>query len=166
MTTIYVVTQGEYSDYGIDEMFSTKALAERYINGDPGLRIEEYELDKELEKISRPYYGCAVHLFACEEGKDWPVWGRKTFRAGELVPSHFSSYCYKLATPMQRTEPSSFCYGPAVTGEEFKYLNHPEYGRIVTTSFVSQEHANKLAVEAYQAWLRAGRPTHRDWTPE
>jgi len=166
MTTVYVVTQGEYSDYGIDEIFSTKALAERYVNGDSQKRIEEYELDKELEKISRPFWSCTVHLFACKNKDDWPVWDRKTFQAGELVPSHSSPYSFKLATPTQRTEPAHFCYGPAVKGERQRFLNHPEYGRIVTTSYVSQEHANKLAVEAYQAWLRAGKPTHKDWLPD
>lgn len=51
MSTLYVVTSGEYSDYGIEAIFSTRELAQSYIDattsGDrwsqPG--IEEWELD-------------------------------------------------------------------------------------------------------------------------
>lgn len=55
--TIYIVTQGSYSDYHIEECFSTKELAKKYIEElrkeedcwfeEP--HIEEYELDTEFE---------------------------------------------------------------------------------------------------------------------
>lgn len=48
VTTIYIVTSGSYSDYGINAAFTDKALAERYLadhahNNDE--QIEEYEAD-------------------------------------------------------------------------------------------------------------------------
>lgn len=51
---VYVVTSGEYSDYGINAIFSTKEKAQEYIDrGDKlgmnysyGYQIEEYELDE------------------------------------------------------------------------------------------------------------------------
>ena len=49
MTTIYVVTSGEYSDYSIRALFSTKELAQDFIDIQPNPqyhRIEEYEIDK------------------------------------------------------------------------------------------------------------------------
>lgn len=48
---IFIVTSGEYSDYHIDAVFSTKEKAEEYIqqNGN-GCDFEEYELDQEVEK--------------------------------------------------------------------------------------------------------------------
>lgn len=48
---IYIVTSGEYSEYHIDAVFSTKEKAEEYIqqHGN-GFDIEEYELDQEVEK--------------------------------------------------------------------------------------------------------------------
>lgn len=57
MTTIYVVTQGEYSDYGIVGVFSSKEMAEEVAvleNNDSwqDARIEEYELnDPALSRI-------------------------------------------------------------------------------------------------------------------
>lgn len=47
---VYIVTSGDYDDYQIDEVFSTKEKAEEYIEcfGD-GCRIEEYNLDNPIE---------------------------------------------------------------------------------------------------------------------
>ena len=57
MTTVYVLTDGKYSDYGIIGIFSTREKAEEYVkeNNDgphPGWwtrystdRIEEWDLD-------------------------------------------------------------------------------------------------------------------------
>lgn len=51
---IYIVTSGEYSDYHIDAVFSTKGLAEDYIqqNG-TDYRIEEYNLDEEIDRNTK-----------------------------------------------------------------------------------------------------------------
>lgn len=60
MTKVYVVTEGQYSDFGIKAIFSTKENAERYIaafneakqyndlNG-----IDEWELDTDLTVADR-----------------------------------------------------------------------------------------------------------------
>ena len=46
MGDIFIVTSGEYSDYGISAVFSTRELAEEYVqrNGSD-YRVEEYPLD-------------------------------------------------------------------------------------------------------------------------
>lgn len=51
---IYIVTSGEYSDYHIDAVFSTKELAEDYIqqNGTDYV-IEEYNLDEEIDRNTK-----------------------------------------------------------------------------------------------------------------
>lgn len=48
---IYIVTSGEYSDYRIDAVFTTKEKAVDYVE-QHGTRydIEEYDLDEEVEK--------------------------------------------------------------------------------------------------------------------
>ena len=54
MKKVFVVTSGEYSDYGIDAVFSSKELAEKYIKFKSRVsviypeyaRIEEYTLDE------------------------------------------------------------------------------------------------------------------------
>lgn len=53
MKKVYIVTCGDYSDYTIENVFSTKELAEEYINRVStydDYRVEEYELDLELPK--------------------------------------------------------------------------------------------------------------------
>lgn len=45
MKTIYVLTEGEYSDYHIIGVYSTKELAEKEQFVHPKSRIEEYYLD-------------------------------------------------------------------------------------------------------------------------
>lgn len=44
---VFIVTEGEYSDYQIKAVFSTKEKAEKYIDthGNDTVNIEEYELD-------------------------------------------------------------------------------------------------------------------------
>lgn len=54
MTTVYLVSSGEYSSYGVGPVFSTEALAQEYIDkwakfGDNEYGIEERELDPEHE---------------------------------------------------------------------------------------------------------------------
>ena len=49
MATIYIITDGSYSDYHIVTVFSTRELAEKFIALYPDMNddnIEEYELDK------------------------------------------------------------------------------------------------------------------------
>ncbi len=57
MTTIYAVSSGEYSDYSVLALFSTRELAQDYVdtilagkNYDTP-RIEEYELDPEVPSL-------------------------------------------------------------------------------------------------------------------
>lgn len=49
MKKVFVVTSGEYSDYGIDSIFSTKELAEKFIESFNqtyrNMSIEEWTLD-------------------------------------------------------------------------------------------------------------------------
>ena len=53
---VYIVTSGDYDDYHIDEVFSTKEKAEEYIEyfGDK-YSIEEYSLDKPIEYKERTW---------------------------------------------------------------------------------------------------------------
>ena len=56
MKTIYIVTQGSYSDYHIVSVFSTRELAEKFIELQPPpgydeYEIEEYYLDQNVKQI-------------------------------------------------------------------------------------------------------------------
>lgn len=51
---IYVVTSGEYSDYRIDAVFTTKEKAEEYVqNNGSDYRIEVYNLDEPIVKENK-----------------------------------------------------------------------------------------------------------------
>ena len=53
---IYIVTSGCYSDYSINAVFSTRELAEEYIdagNGYEDADIEEYNLDEPIKRKTR-----------------------------------------------------------------------------------------------------------------
>lgn len=51
MDKVYIITYGDYSDYSICAVFSTRDKAEEYIqqHGDT-YRIEEYSVDEEIEQ--------------------------------------------------------------------------------------------------------------------
>lgn len=54
MAKIYIVTSGDYSDYRIDEVFSTKEKAEEYVQQHgTDYRIEDYDIDKEVKKETK-----------------------------------------------------------------------------------------------------------------
>lgn len=49
--TLFLVSSGEYSSYGICAVFDDRALAQAYIGGREGYDIEEYELNPHAERI-------------------------------------------------------------------------------------------------------------------
>jgi hypothetical protein len=61
MTKIYIITEGEYSDYRICAVYSKKEQAEEFAKVERGT-VEEYELDKPIEDF---YY---VEVFMHKNG--------------------------------------------------------------------------------------------------
>jgi hypothetical protein len=126
-TTIYVVTEGSYSDYGIKAMFSTKAGAEAYIEQIKAQRevdyadtnIEQWQLDQEVGWVAKTAYRCAIDVKTGEVTNEWE------FR--EIVAKN------------KRT-------GDAEVRPNGQFLT--------VLSYVSADHARKLAVEARQKHLR------------
>ena len=54
MAKIYIVTSGDYSDYRIDAVFSTKEKAEEYVQQHgTNYRVEYYDIDKEVKKETK-----------------------------------------------------------------------------------------------------------------
>ena len=62
MNTIYIVTSGEYSDYRIVGVFSTKEIAQLAIGAGHGDEIEEYEIDKYADYARRGIGAYRVHI--------------------------------------------------------------------------------------------------------
>ena len=56
---IYIVTHGEYSDYRIDRVFSTRQKAVEYLDTvDDNYTLEEYDLDEPTERKTQVYRIC------------------------------------------------------------------------------------------------------------
>ena len=56
---IYIVTTGEYSDYRIDRVFTTRQNAVEYLDTkDDNYTLEEYDLDEPIERKTQVYRIC------------------------------------------------------------------------------------------------------------
>ena len=134
-TTIYVVTAGEYSAYGICAMFSRREDAEHYIEINEGknkdvysrytYNIEEWDLDE--------HRGCeVVSVYTAQI-----IMG-----SGEIVRRAESKI---LSTELMARQTRVDVFDKSTDSRHHNATVH---------SGVSQEHADKLAVEARQKWLR------------
>jgi hypothetical protein len=136
---IYIVTSGEYSEYGIDAVFTTKEKAVDYVE-QHGTRydIEEYNLDEEVEKKTQLW--CIE--FCVENGK-----------LCEACPSSYD-----------RKNVVDTCY----IFDTFGYRRDEPYIRFYIDAD-SMDRAVKIAMERFAAvkaneyiWLRLTRPYGTD----
>lgn len=136
MKIIYLVTEGEYSDYGIEAVFSTEELAQAYIDtreshkapdgkkyyGYCEYKIEQYPIDERVKETEQKVFVSILD----EDGE---------YRANRGV------WSYESLTP------------PRYSMSEIEdHYGSPVYFR--GESVVSKEHAHKMSVEARQRWLR------------
>ena len=125
---IFAVSSGVYSDYHINAVFSTRELAQAYIaKRGDGL----WDPNIEEWKVDEEADFIARPLY----------WAAVYLKTGDLVPEH-------CRTSTQWASPSARAYDEP----RLVYTN-----RIVAGSFVSQEHALKLAAEKRQEILRSLR---------
>lgn len=125
-TTVWIVTEGCYSDYHIEGVFSSRELAEAYAQTIKGgeVNIAEWDVDAQSKTVWRRAH--VVHLSA---------------ETGEVVDTcTFDTH----VSPATRGWAESRAYGD----------DPPSRGVFMAESYISPEHALKLAVEARQAWLR------------
>lgn len=82
MTVVYAVSNGEYSDYRIEAIFTTEERAKEYISAMDGApydaifsserRIEEYELDEFSDFVSRGLSYFRVEFESVHQGDTKP----------------------------------------------------------------------------------------------
>jgi hypothetical protein len=128
MSTIYVVTSGSYSDYHTDALFSTKEKAQAWIDIASYGKGGDYQIEEwPLDE---------------QVGVVWRTLHTATIYLddGKIEDGHSNEV---LAQPEVRTNPASHFPGNQ---------RYREGCRV--QSYVSQEHARKLAVEFRQEWLR------------
>ena len=136
---IYIVTSGEYSDYGIDAVFTTKEKAVDYVEQHgTDYNIEEYSLDEEVEKKTQLW--CIE--FCVENGK----------------------LCEACPTSYDRNKVVDTCY----IFDSFGYRKYEPYIRFYIDAD-SMDRAVKIARERFAAvkaneyiWLRLTRPYETD----
>lgn len=124
MKTVYILTEGSYSDYRIVATFSTKKLAEEAKNHCPNSVIEEYELDAlEIPEHPPGHTAWSVNINA------------------KINAIDFVSQCDSL----NGFEPKEKYYeGGGVSGELNTFMVHC-WAR-------DKEHAEKIALDKFYQW--------------
>lgn len=129
MGKVFVVTQGDYSDYKIVGVFSSRLKAEEICpavkDESCGARIEEYELDVNVEAKGEELLQHVHRVYLVASDGSVPFNLEYRHPNAEMVPRNYS------------------------LSEK-----NPYYDLVVGESVESYEHAHKLAVEARQAFLR------------
>lgn len=128
----YLVTEGEYSDYSVVAVFLTRDEAERYVEDyKKTMRHPSCLNDIDEMPLGRPTDKVLVSVYHA----------RINFLTGEMMPLHgwVSPATHAWAKPGQRSDAIQV---------------KPRDVEITRTSYVSQEHAEKLCVESRQEWLR------------
>lgn len=98
---VYLVTDGDYSDYHIKAIFSTRELAEAYkAKRAPDGYIEEYELDTASSEVLRTCYACHIWI---EDGsiREWSFqeWALPTTRARNVAIGSVGASAYSYVSP-------------------------------------------------------------------
>jgi len=141
---VFIVTTGHYSDYSIRRCFSTQELANEYVEmceQDRGIgdrvRVEVFTLDG----------GTTEALF-----EEWSCW--IDYNTGEIEHTDHRKFIANKAE--QEQEGRGKWWDLTKRTRSGKKIN--EYPGAQADSYVSKDHATKLAIEARQAWLRDNTP--------
>lgn len=143
MTSVFVVTDGQYSDYHIVAIFATKEEAEAFTNGAVGSKSRSgYESDVDIvEWLLGPPKDDSD-----EYRPTWQVW--VDLETGDLSKEQFT-----LAGNCEHQR------HPERWSDSGLHIIPGHYRLAWGASTVSEEHALKVAAEARQAYLReAGSP--------
>jgi hypothetical protein len=124
MSKVYVLTEGEFSDYRIVAVFSTREGAEKVLAGYPYtcIEIDEWTLDAIAEHEWGMTWYATINL---SEGEAHRYYERQGFR-----------------------------HPTAVTVDFYRPADDAPFSTIQVRSPVSAEHAMKVAAEKRQEWLR------------
>jgi hypothetical protein len=124
MKTIYILTEGDYSDYHIVATFSTKKLAEEAKKHCPYSEIEEYELDA-LEIPEHP--------------PGHTAWSVNIYEKTNAI--HWTNQCNSLDGYF---EPKEMYY-------DYGHYGHNN-SLVVCCWARDKEHAEKIALDKFYQW--------------
>ncbi len=105
MTKVYLVTSGEYSDYGVNAVFSNEQLAKAYVDiySREGIYCEEYQIEEYgldfMEKQLRKGLGAwEVNIWKDQQPASVSMNDSETIKehGTEIIehPTCFSIYCF------------------------------------------------------------------------
>lgn len=146
MAKVYLLTTGTYSDFKVLGAFSSQEKLNEAVDPrtkeahNPPYNVHVFELDSLPSQSFGPVYRVSIHLPSGE------------FRDGDDV-----YYCYRAPN------------GPSGVSWLAPWEHMPkEYSETVNVrSPISLEHAQKVAIEKRQEWLRTGAiETIEEYTPE
>lgn len=142
---VYIITTGSYSDYSIDRVYIDEEKAKFYYENlskcQQDVQLAEYDCGVDYEDlVSMRTWHSNIDLFSGEVKEAQSIWGDK----------YSDKECYEMVRPNSRVPSYQW-------GEHKIDLDYPDrtYSQMsVFRSYLSQEHANKLAIEFRQGWLR------------
>ena len=122
---VFVVTSGEYSDYRIERVFSTRKKALEYLDTkDDRYMLEVFDLDEAYESKAQLY--CITFRFdrkkvegvriCCVDGKKDLIHARRTFYSESVLDIFIESDSRKRALKV-----ASERYGAIIAGEQTMY---------------------------------------------
>ena len=138
---VFVITRGEYSDYHIDRVFSTRRKANDYLDTkDDSYRLEVYDLDEPFESKTELY--CITFRFdqkkvedvqiCCVSGKKNLIRAWRTFSGVSMLDIYVESDSRKRALKV-----ASERYGAIIAGEQTMYP-YLRVGLIATYGFKTE----------------------------
>lgn len=134
----YIVTSGEYSEYGIDAVFTTKEKAVDYVEQHGTCyNIEEYDLDDEVEKKTQLW-----HIVFCVEDGKLNKASPTSYNINRVVDT-----CY-ISEPFNWRAGSHICF----------YVDADSMNRAVK---IARERFAAVKANEY-IWLRLTRPYKLD----
>jgi hypothetical protein len=126
---VYIITRGEYSDYHIKQVFSTRQKAVEFLDTvDDSYQLEEYDLDEPIERKTQIYRICfkldkkkvaRVAIHNSDKFKDLIHIVHRTYNDENLLEIYVESDSRKRALKI-----ASERYGAIIAGEQtiFPYL--------------------------------------------
>ena len=123
---IFIVTTGEYSDYCIDRVFSTRQKATEYLDTkDDNYTLEVFDIDEPIERNTQLY--CII--FYLDKKKVWRVSTCYNKRYKDLI--HISGRCFSKMKTLdiyvesdsrkRALKIASERYGAIIAGEQTMY---------------------------------------------
>ena len=122
---VFVITRGDYSDYHIERVFSTRKQANDYLDTkDDSYRMEMYDMDEPYESKAELY--CITFRFdrkkvenvqiCCVGGKKDLIHARRTYYGESVLDIFIESDSRKRALKV-----ASERYGAIIAGEQAMY---------------------------------------------